>query len=105
MTHVAVLEPAVEYFGDTPGRRLCRCYLGAGGHSRAILSRLTSGAVDCLDADPGGGRVCLGDFDPHLSLVHANFRDLNDVLDGCGVAAVDGVLFDFGVSSMQLDDP
>jgi 16S rRNA (cytosine1402-N4)-methyltransferase len=78
---------------------------GAGGHSRAILSRLTSGRLIALDADPAAAEFALAISDQRFSLVHANFRDLNDVLDGCGVAAVDGVLFDFGVSSMQLDDP
>jgi 16S rRNA (cytosine1402-N4)-methyltransferase len=58
-----------------------------------------------LDADPAAAEFASAISDQRFSLVHANFRDLNDVLDGCGVAAVDGVLFDFGVSSMQLDDP
>jgi len=106
MTHVAVLlEPAVEYLAIRPDGVYVDATFGAGGHSRAILSRLTSGRLIALDADPAAAEFASAISDPHLSLVHANFRDLNDVLDGCGVAAVDGVLFDFGVSSMQLDDP
>jgi 16S rRNA (cytosine1402-N4)-methyltransferase len=106
MTHVAVLlEPAVEYLAIRPDGVYVDATFGAGGHSRAILSRLTSGRLIALDADPAAAEFASAISDPHFSLVHANFRDLNDVLDGCGVAAVDGVLFDFGVSSMQLDDP
>jgi 16S rRNA (cytosine1402-N4)-methyltransferase len=58
-----------------------------------------------LDADPAAAEFASEISDPHFSFVHSNFRDLNRALDGCEVAAVDGVLFDFGVSSMQLDDP
>jgi len=106
MTHVAVLpEPVLEYLAIRPDGVYVDATFGAGGHSRAILSRLTSGRLIALDADPAAAEFASAISDPRFLLVQANFRDLNDVLDGCGVAAVDGVLFDFGVSSMQLDDP
>ncbi len=106
MTHVAVLlEPAVEYLAIRPDGIYVDATFGAGGHSRAILSHLTSGRLIALDADPAAAEFASAISDPHFSFVHSNFRDLNRALDGCEVAAVDGVLFDFGVSSMQLDDP
>ena len=42
--------------------------------------------------------------DPRFTFIHANFRELADGLDRCGVASIDGILFDLGVSSMQFDD-
>jgi len=74
---------------------------GAGGHSRAIAAR--GGRVLALDIDPfvrlePGDELC-------VELAHANFGDLAAVLDDRGLPTVDGVLFDFGVSSMQFDRP
>lgn len=72
---------------------------GAGGHSRAILSQLDGGRLIALDVDPTVEPLT----DPAFLFVRANFRTLGDVLAEHGVEAVDGILFDFGVSSMQLD--
>ncbi len=77
---------------------------GAGGHSRALLAALgPGGRVLALDRDPHA-RLLPGD-EPGLELVAANFADLATVLDERGIDLVDGVLFDFGVSSMQFDEP
>jgi 16S rRNA (cytosine1402-N4)-methyltransferase len=106
MTHVSVLlEPVMEYLAIRPDGIYIDATFGAGGHSRAILSRLQSGRVIALDADPHAAEFAARIDDPRLQFFHSNFRDLNLVLDRCAIAAVDGVLFDFGVSSMQLDDP
>jgi 16S rRNA (cytosine1402-N4)-methyltransferase len=79
---------------------------GRGGHSREILARLGSqGRLIALDRDPvaiaAGGQIA----DARLTLVHAAFGKVGEVLDGLGVAKVDGVLLDIGVSSPQLDTP
>jgi 16S rRNA (cytosine1402-N4)-methyltransferase len=77
---------------------------GAGGHSRQILAQLgPAGRLAAFDADPGAARFALDD--PRFSLVHANFRSLAERLPTGVPGAVDGVLFDLGVSSMQLDEP
>jgi len=95
----------MEYLAVRPDGIYVDATFGAGGHSRAILSRLRSGRLIVLDADPLAAQFAQQAGDPRLQFFHSNFRDLNLVLDRCAIAAVDGVLFDFGVSSMQLDDP
>jgi 16S rRNA (cytosine1402-N4)-methyltransferase len=77
---------------------------GAGGHTRLILERLgPHGRTIAFDADPLAATHA--PKDPRLTLIHANFRLLADELRERGITAVDGVLYDLGVSSMQLDDP
>ena len=78
---------------------------GRGGHSRLILERLgATGRLIALDRDPAAIDAGAALKDPRLTLVHSRFSQLDAVLDGLGVAAVDGVLLDLGVSSPQLDD-
>ncbi|HEU5481223.1 MAG TPA: 16S rRNA (cytosine(1402)-N(4))-methyltransferase RsmH, partial [Candidatus Tumulicola sp.] len=106
MTHVPVLlETALEYLAVAPDGIYVDATFGAGGHSRAILEPLTTGRLIALDADPSAEARARRLSDPRLTFVHANFRELSAVLDGCGVGAIDGALFDLGVSSMQFDDP
>jgi len=77
---------------------------GRGGHSRAILARLGArGRLFALDRDPAAVAVGQSWDDPRFAIVHAAFSQLAEVLRGQGVTAVDGVLFDLGVSSPQLD--
>ena len=105
MTHVPVLlQPALELLAIRPDGIYVDATFGAGGHSRAILERLSSGRLVALDADPSAIARAADLPDSRLTFVSANFRDLAGVLDRCGIAAVDGVLFDLGVSSMQFDD-
>lgn len=79
---------------------------GRGGHSRAILARLgPQGRLIALDRDPQAVAAGREIVDPRFALVHAAFSRLGEVLDGLGVAQVDGILLDLGVSSPQLDDP
>ena len=72
---------------------------GNGGHTRALLAKLSGGRVIALDVDPTVEPL----VDPALIFVRSNFRELATVVAELGIEAVDGVLFDFGVSSMQLD--
>jgi 16S rRNA (cytosine1402-N4)-methyltransferase len=86
------------------------CTFGRGGHSSAILERLgPSGRLIALDRDPqavaAGGRLLERTGDGRFWIGHARFSQLGAALDSRGVEAVDGVLFDLGVSSPQLDDP
>jgi 16S rRNA (cytosine1402-N4)-methyltransferase len=106
MSHVSVLPgPVLEYLAVRPDGIYVDATFGAGGHSRSILERLGTGRLVCLDADPEAADRARRISDPRLTFIRANFRELDDVLDRCGIGLVDGVLFDLGVSSMQLDDP
>ena len=102
--HVSVLaREAVDALAIRTAGIYVDATFGAGGHSAMILDALgAAGRLVALDADPSAGARALPD--PRFTLVHANFRDLADTLDGLGIPAVDGVLFDLGVSSMQFDE-
>ncbi len=102
--HVPVLAgPSLESLAIRPSGTYVDATFGAGGHSALILAALApSGRLIALDADPSAG--ARAPADPRFTLVHANFRELAAQLDALEIARVDGVLFDLGVSSMQLDE-
>ena len=106
LNHVSVLlGPAVDLLLIRPGGIYVNATFGAGGHTLGILARLSEGRVVALDTDPRAAALAAAAGDARLTFVHANFRDLDSVLDRCAIGPVDGVLFDLGVSSMQFDDP
>ncbi len=82
--------------------------LGMGGHSIEIAKRLTEGGrLISIDRDLRAierAKVRLADYLDRITLVHANFREISAVLDDLGIEKVDGMLFDLGVSSPQLDE-
>lgn len=81
--------------------------LGRAGHSLEIVRRLTTGRLICLDRDSAAIEAAekrLYDYRERVTLVHSNFSKLDSVLAALGVDKVDGMLFDLGVSSPQLDD-
>ncbi len=81
--------------------------LGMGGHSFEIASRLKEGRLIGIDRDETAieraGRR-LAPFGEKVTLVHGNFSDAAAILESLGIAGVDGMLFDLGVSSPQLDE-
>ena len=82
--------------------------LGRAGHSREIVRRLTTGRLICIDRDQAAldaAQDRLGEWLDRVTLVHGNFGDLGDILDKLDLTGLDGMLFDLGVSSPQLDDP
>lgn len=81
--------------------------LGRAGHSLEIVRRLTTGRLIALDRDETAIEAAnrrLGDYLDKVTLVHSNFSALDSVLYELGVRGVDGMLFDLGVSSPQLDE-
>lgn len=80
---------------------------GLGGHSFEIASRLDSGRLICIDRDESSlNRAAqrLSRFGDRVSFIHSNFSHTADLLRGIGIGGVDGLLFDLGVSSPQLDE-
>jgi 16S rRNA (cytosine1402-N4)-methyltransferase len=83
------------------------CTLGLGGHTRALLDAGASRVIG-IDRDPAAlaiAREALSGYGDRVALAHSDYRALAQVLDAQGIAGVDGVLADLGVSSMQLDAP
>ena len=81
--------------------------LGRAGHAREIAARLTTGRLFCIDRDQAALDAAQERLAGHLdkvTLIHGNFGDLAQLLDSRGLTGLDGMLFDLGVSSPQLDD-
>ena len=108
LKHVPVLlNECIEYLNIRPEGTYLDGTLGMGGHSEQIASRLTTGRLICIDRDEtaierAGKR--LAGFGDKVILVHGNFSNAASILDSLGVNGVDGMLFDLGVSSPQLDE-
>ena len=106
--HIPVLlDECIRYLNIKPEGVYVDGTLGMGGHSEAILRRLTTGRLISIDRDELAierASERLRDYSDRLTIVHGNFRDLGEILDEQGVEAVDGMLFDLGVSSPQLDE-
>ncbi len=101
---VALVAPAL----DVSGSVLVDATLGLGGHTEAILARCPKAHVVGIDRDSQALKVAaarLAGFADRTTLVHAVYDELPRVLGDLGMPRVQGVLFDLGVSSAQLDDP
>lgn len=89
------------------GATIVDATFGAGGHTQAILARQPSVRVIAFDADPAAVERALeleGRYPGRLMAIHANFADLDEALEEVGVDGVDGILYDLGLSSIQLAD-
>ena len=105
-THVTVLlDEAVEALAMKADGTYIDATFGRGGHSRNILARLgQSGRLVALDRDPAAIAAGQSLGDSRFSLVHRAFGELGEAAQEAGVTAVDGILFDIGVSSPQIDE-
>jgi 16S rRNA (cytosine1402-N4)-methyltransferase len=104
--HEPVMVPEVlTLLAPARGGLFVDCTVGLGGHGRALLEAGASRLLG-LDRDQAALAVAgetLAAFRDRIELVHADYRDLDRVLDERGIGGVDGALADLGVSSMQLD--
>jgi 16S rRNA (cytosine1402-N4)-methyltransferase len=107
-THRPVLlEQCIQALHIKPDGIYVDGTLGRAGHSREIARRLTSGRLICIDRDQAALDAAperLGEWMDRVTLVHGNFGDVGAILDKLSIEKVDGMLFDLGVSSPQLDD-
>lgn len=100
---IALLGPALE----SEGAVLVDGTLGLGGHSEAFLERFPNLTLVGIDRDTNALRLAgerLARFADRIHLVHAVYDEILEVIEGLGIKAVQGILLDLGVSSMQLDE-
>lgn len=102
-----MLKEVLEALQVQPGGRYVDCTLGSGGHAEAILQRiLPDGHLLGIDTDMEAiniARERLAEFRDNATLVHANFVNLRSICEQNNFLPVQGILFDLGVSSTQLD--
>jgi 16S rRNA (cytosine1402-N4)-methyltransferase len=106
-----LLEEVLEWLDIKPEGNYVDATLGAGGHSAAIAQKLTSGRLISLDRDAQALALARErlttsfgmELESKITLVHAAFSKIAEVVRELGIPTVDGVLADLGVSSMQLD--
>jgi 16S rRNA (cytosine1402-N4)-methyltransferase len=103
-----LLEEVLEWLQIKPDGIYVDATAGAAGHSAAIAARLSSGRLISLDRDAQALQTAqerLKEYASRVTLVHTAFSKISEAVHGLGIATVDGVLADLGVSSMQLDRP
>jgi 16S rRNA (cytosine1402-N4)-methyltransferase len=101
---VDLLAPSLQH----PGAVCIDATLGMGGHTEAILRRCPQARVVGIDRDADALELAtarLAPFGSRFVPHHATYDDISGALATAGVAAVDGILFDLGVSSLQIDEP
>ncbi len=100
-----LLQEVVEALAPAPGLRLIDATFGAGGYSRALLE--AGAEVLALDRDPTARRFAApleAAFPDRFQLVESRFSELEGAMGASGWSGCDGIVFDIGVSSMQLDE-
>lgn len=102
MYHRSVLlSESMEALAIQPGGIYVDATFGGGGHSRGILKQLTTGQLFAFDQDAEAIKNRIDD--PHLTMIHSNFRHIRNFLRLYNVIPVDGILADLGISSNQID--
>lgn len=102
-----MVAEVLELLAPARGGIFVDCTVGLAGHARALLEAGATRLIG-IDRDPAAVEIArqrLAEFGERATVVHRDYRRLVDVLGEQGVAAVDGILADLGVSSMQLDAP
>ncbi|MDD5252297.1 MAG: 16S rRNA (cytosine(1402)-N(4))-methyltransferase RsmH [Candidatus Omnitrophota bacterium] len=107
--HIPVmLREVIDYLDPKPGQIIVDATVGTGGHSLEILKRIIPGGkLIGFDRDENSLAVCrqrFSEFNGSFELVHANFVDLDQVLEKQGITGIDGIVFDLGISTYQLKD-
>lgn len=104
-----LLAEVIEFLNINDGGLYVDCTVGGGGHSYKILETSSPGGrLIGLDQDSdalAAAAARLSPFDDRITLIHGNFLELPLILGRLGVNQVNGILYDLGVSSFQLDNP
>ena len=104
-----MLREILDYLALSPGKVIVDATMGTGGHSQAILEKiLPGGRLIAIDRDQESLNICrqrLGGLATSCEFVHGNFVDIDTMLEKLNIKQIDGILFDLGISSFQLQDP
>jgi 16S rRNA (cytosine1402-N4)-methyltransferase len=108
--HIPVmLKETLRYLNLSPGKIIVDATIGTAGHSINIIERiLPNGQIIGIDRDQESLNIAqerLSRFSANSKLIYANFCDIDTILESLNIRKVDGILFDLGLSSFQLDDP
>jgi 16S rRNA (cytosine1402-N4)-methyltransferase len=108
--HIPVLiNEVISYLALQPGAKIIDCNIGAGGHAKKIIAKLgLSGRLLGIDRDAAAlksARDHLAAELPQVKLVNDSFQNLSDIALANDFTEVNGIIFDLGLSSMQLDSP
>ena len=101
------LKESIDFLNIKPSGVYVDATAGGGGHSSAVLERLNpEGKLLCIDQDPDAIEVLNKKFKnfKNVFVVRENFANLEKILDDLNIDGIDGILFDLGVSSYQLDE-
>ena len=107
MHEPVMVAEVLEHLAPERGGVFVDCTVGLGGHAKALIEAGASRVIG-LDRDPAAlaeAGAVLAPYESRVQLIHSDYRRLGAVLDGLGVVAMDGLLADLGVSSMQFDAP
>jgi len=108
MKHIPVLlNECIEGLNIRPDGIYVDGTLGRAGHSTEIAKRLSTGRLIAIDRDEKAIEEAserLKEYKDRVTFVHSNFNRIGEILDELNIHKVDGMLFDLGVSSPQLDD-
>jgi 16S rRNA (cytosine1402-N4)-methyltransferase len=105
--HIPVMaDEVIEYLRPQPGQVLVDGTLGGGGHTERLAAEIAAeGLVIALDRDPTAVTAGCSRFgDQRVECIHADYRDLPEVLRSLGISSVDGILLDLGLSRVQFAD-
>ena len=106
--HVSVLlDECIKYLNLKNNSTIVDCTLGYGGHSSEILKRINEGHLYCFDQDSEAIKYSenrLNKINNNYTIINSNFVNIKVELEKMGISKVDGILYDLGVSSPQLDE-
>jgi 16S rRNA (cytosine1402-N4)-methyltransferase len=104
-----MLKEVLDYLNLKRGMTIVDATIGTAGHSQGILERISPGGrLIGIDRDQESLAIAkerLSNFSEACYFVHSNFIDIDDILKNLNIKNIDGILFDLGVSSFQLEDP
>ena len=104
-----MLNEILSHLNLAPGKIIVDATIGTAGHSAEIIKRIMpQGKLIGIDRDAESLEVArerLADYQASCEFVHGNFCDIDNILSRLGIEKIDGILFDLGISSFQLDNP